>query len=65
MNNRIWTKSTFSNANGNCVEVAKGDNGERLVRDSKDNGEGPVLTFTEAEWDAFVKGVKADEEALV
>lgn len=37
--------------------------GGRLVavRDSKDQG-GPVLTFTAAEWDAFVGGVAEDGE---
>ncbi|MBO0883665.1 MAG: DUF397 domain-containing protein, partial [Mycobacterium sp.] len=43
-----------------CVEVGFLDNGARLVRDSKHRG-GPVLRFTEAEWDAFVKGVNAGE----
>lgn len=53
---RKWEKSTFSGATGNCVEFAReGDN--FLVRDSKDPN-GPVLTFTPAEWDAFVKGAK-------
>ncbi|WP_433224752.1 DUF397 domain-containing protein [Microtetraspora malaysiensis] len=30
------------------------------VRDSKDKG-GPVLVFTPAEWDAFIRGVNAGE----
>jgi hypothetical protein len=28
------------------------------VRDTKDNGTGPVLIFTGAEWDAFITGAK-------
>ena len=28
------------------------------VRDSKNNGVGPVLKFTKPEWDAFILGVK-------
>jgi hypothetical protein len=43
---------------GSCVEVASAD--IVLVRDSKDP-EGPVLTFTRAEWEAFIQGVKAGE----
>lgn len=55
-------KSSFSSNNGSCVETSnctcEGTN--ILVRDSKDKS-GPVLTFTPAEWEAFVKGVKAGE----
>ena len=38
-----WVKSSYSFANGNCVEVAALP-GAVAVRDSKDPG-GPVLTF--------------------
>lgn len=51
-----FRKSSYSNASG-CVEVAVCDNGDRLVRHSK-HPDGPVLTYTEEEWDAHVKGVK-------
>jgi hypothetical protein len=54
-----FRKSTFSNYDY-CVEVGFVENGVHLVRDSKHRG-GPVLRFTESEWDAFVKGVKAGE----
>jgi hypothetical protein len=50
-----WKKSSWSAENGNCVEVAGCQ-----VRDSKDP-DGPVLSFTEKEWDAFIKGVKNNE----
>jgi hypothetical protein len=53
-----WHKSTFSNMNGNCVEVAHLPTNRVGVRDTKDNGAGPVLIFTAAEWDAFVAGAK-------
>jgi len=52
-----WFKSTFSNAGGECVEIAHMDNGGVRVRDSK-NPSGAVLTFTPAEWDAFLAGVR-------
>ncbi|WP_127500091.1 DUF397 domain-containing protein [Actinoplanes solisilvae] len=53
-----WRKSSRCSS-GTCVEVAKVD-GQYLVRDSK-NPELPAHAFTEAEWLAFVAGVKADE----
>ena len=55
-------KSSFSSADGNCVEM--GMQKDRVyVRDSKDQG-GAVLVFNSAEWDAFLKGVKAGEFEL-
>jgi len=50
-----WKKSTAS-LMGDCVEVARA--GETIfVRDSK-NPLGPVLTFSGAEWEAFLIGVR-------
>jgi hypothetical protein len=50
-----WRKSTRSGAS-NCVEVAFLD-GRVAVRDSKDQ-RGPMLTFTTAEWRAFLARVR-------
>ncbi|MCF7551666.1 DUF397 domain-containing protein [Pseudonocardia sp. WMMC193] len=46
---------------GNCVEVAKDLDGSILVRDSKSLPGGPVLSFTRAEWAAFLSGVHDGE----
>jgi hypothetical protein len=55
-----WQKSNRSGPDSdNCVEVAFVD-GAIAVRDSK-RPDGPVLLFTQAEWDAFVAGAKAGE----
>ncbi|WP_412735539.1 DUF397 domain-containing protein [Krasilnikovia sp. MM14-A1259] len=57
----MWKKSTRSGANGQCVEVATNLSNIVAVRDTKDNGNGPVLLFTPAEWDAFIGGAKNGE----
>ena len=56
-----WHKSTRSNGQGDCVEVATNLADVVAVRDTKDNGNGPVLFFTPTEWAAFVHGTKAGE----
>jgi hypothetical protein len=53
-----WRKSSFSHWNGNCVEISRIRPGLIGMRDTKDHGEGPVLIFTDAEWDAFLIGAK-------
>jgi hypothetical protein len=51
--NARWVKSSFSFANGNCVEVAELPGDTVGIRDSRDPG-GPVLRFTRAEWAVFL-----------
>ena len=55
-----WHKAVASNGGTNCVEVMQTEDGF-LVRDTKDAGTGPVLSFTHGEWEAFLSGV-ADGE---
>jgi Domain of unknown function (DUF397) len=55
-----WRTSSYSGANGNCVEVAPaGDAGTSLiaVRDSKDRG-GPALVLTAGQWRALAARIK-------
>jgi hypothetical protein len=56
-------KASDSFANQNCVEAGEGACGMVHVRDSKDP-DGPVLTFSPGQWEAFLAGVKAGELAL-
>ena len=59
--NLTWRKSTFSSGSGgNCVEVAKLPDGGAAVRHSK-RPEGLTITYTAAEWAAFLAGAKAGE----
>jgi hypothetical protein len=53
----VWIKSRSSNADGNCVELARLGDGEVAVRNSR-HPEGAVLLFTRPEMAAFVNGAK-------
>ncbi|MFD7131170.1 DUF397 domain-containing protein [Streptomyces sp. NPDC059894] len=55
-----WIKSSHSNAEGNCVELAVLEGGGVAVRNSRDP-EGPALVYTPAEVAAFVAGAKGGE----
>ena len=58
-----YRKSTFC-SNGNCVEVRRLDDGNVLLRDSKDPSK-PAHEFTSQEWTAFLAGVRNGEFDLV
>ncbi|HUZ23400.1 MAG TPA: DUF397 domain-containing protein [Streptosporangiaceae bacterium] len=56
-----WRKSTRSGpTGGNCVEVAFLPSGDVAMRNSRQPA-GPALIFTQAEWDAFIRGARDGE----
>ncbi len=55
-----WRKSTYSNSSANCVEVAAAPARAR-VRDTKQEGNGPVLEFSAGAWQRFLVRAKAGE----
>jgi uncharacterized protein DUF397 len=53
-----WRKSTYSgNGGSSCVEIGNTD-ACVVVRDTTQNGAGPVLGFTPAAWAAFTDTIK-------
>ncbi|MET8800658.1 DUF397 domain-containing protein [Nocardia sp. NPDC004568] len=54
----VWYKSSFSQADGDCVEVAHAADAVG-VRDSK-NPKGAILVFAPQEWEAFVQEISAE-----
>jgi hypothetical protein len=55
----VWRKSTHSDYNGCCVEVALSW-ADASMRDSK-NPNGAMLTFAADDWRDFVAGLKLGE----
>ncbi|MGH3225213.1 MAG: DUF397 domain-containing protein [Streptosporangiaceae bacterium] len=58
-----WSKSSYSSANGQCIQVARNLPGLVAVRDSK-NPDGPKLIFSPGDWRTFVSGVKSANFSL-
>jgi hypothetical protein len=54
-----WRKSSYSEANGNCLEISRSTFGTIGVRDSKQLGAGPILDFTASEWAAFLQTLRS------
>jgi Domain of unknown function (DUF397) len=53
-----WRKSSYSGGSGGqCVEVASAP-GLIAIRDTKDQGAGPVLQITAEAWKSFTDGIK-------
>lgn len=55
----VWLKSTASQPNGDCLEVSIGVDVVR-IRHSQDRS-GAILSFTRAEWRAFLDGARNGE----
>ncbi|OIK03992.1 DUF397 domain-containing protein [Streptomyces monashensis] len=49
-----FRKSSYSQPEGNCVEVADTTDNGRAVRDSKHHN-GPLLTVSRDSWQAFLQ----------
>ncbi|TQM70655.1 uncharacterized protein DUF397 [Actinomadura hallensis] len=54
-----WRKSSYSEADGNCLEVAHSASGTIGVRDSKQGDASPILHFSPREWFAFTQTVRS------
>lgn len=58
--NPRWRKSSYSDNGGTgCVEAGQVP-GAVLIRDTKDNGTGPTLRVTPADWSRFAARVRAN-----
>ncbi|MFI1888283.1 DUF397 domain-containing protein [Streptomyces jumonjinensis] len=53
-----WRKSSYSGANGDCLEVASAVSGGMAVRDSKDPEAGQQ-TYGAEQWSTFIAAVRS------
>jgi Domain of unknown function (DUF397) len=56
----VWRKSSYSNGQANCVEVARNLPGIVAIRDSKAPDSG-VLVLTNDEWQHFAQNYRCTE----
>ena len=57
MNGLTWFKSSYSSANGQCVECALMPDGGMAVRDTNDQ-DGAVLIIPAGAWQRFADGLR-------
>jgi hypothetical protein len=57
MNELLWFKSSYSSANGQCVETALLPDGGMAVRDTQ-NRDGDVLLIPADAWEHFTTSLK-------
>jgi len=54
-----FSKSSYSDQQGDCLEIAETADGGRAIRDSK-SLPGPLLHLGSGPWSTFLTAVKAD-----
>jgi len=54
-----WHKSSYSDAERDCIEQGVTPTGSVAVRDTKMRKTGPVLQFSKDQWAQFVASVSA------